>query len=89
MAIGHKTGGRTAGTPNRRTKEVAELLESLGCDPIEGMVRIAMDAANSPELRGKMYSDLARYVYPQRKAIEHSGSVEAPLTITVLREDIP
>ncbi|MGA7415142.1 MAG: hypothetical protein WBW33_32020 [Bryobacteraceae bacterium] len=89
MAIGHKTGGRTVGTPNRKTREVAELLESLGCDPIEGMVRIAMDQANSPELRGKMYSDLSRYVYPQRKAIEHSGVGVAPLTITVKREDIP
>jgi hypothetical protein len=62
MAIGHKTGGRMAGTPNRKTKEVAELLESFGCDPIEGMVRIANDPQNSPELRGRMHSDLARYV---------------------------
>ena len=37
MALGFKTGGRTKGTPNRRTAEVSEKLEALGCDPIEGM----------------------------------------------------
>lgn len=43
MALGRKTGGRVAGTPNKRTMEVMERLESLGCDPIEGMAKIAMD----------------------------------------------
>ena len=73
MAIGRKTGGRVVGTPNRKTKEIAELLESLGCDPIAGMARIAMEEKNSPELRGRMYAELAQYVYPKRKAVEHSG----------------
>ena len=48
-----KTGGRQAGTPNKRTLDVIAKLEALGCDPIEGMARIAMDQSNSPELRGK------------------------------------
>jgi hypothetical protein len=85
MALGHKTGGRVAGTPNRKTREVTELLESLGCDPIEGMARIAMNEAHSPELRGRMFAELAQYVAPKRKAVEHS--VDDPdnkrLTITV------
>jgi hypothetical protein len=88
MAIGRKTGGRVAGTPNRKTMEVAERLESLRCDPIEGMARIAEDTENPPELRGRMYAELAQYLHPKRKAIEHSGSGEAPLTITVVREDV-
>jgi hypothetical protein len=74
MARGRKTGGRTAGTPNKRTAEVVERLEALGCDPIEGMARLAMDAANAPELRGRMFSELAQYVAPKRKAIEHSAA---------------
>ena len=40
MALGRKTGGRVAGTPNKRTVEVIERLESLGCDPIAGMAKI-------------------------------------------------
>jgi len=73
MAAGHKTGGRRAGTPNKKTREVTELLRSLNCDPIEGMVRIAQDERCSLELRGRMFSDLAQYVYPKRRATELSA----------------
>jgi hypothetical protein len=74
MELGRKTGGRVAGTPNKRTQDVIERLALLGCNPIEGMARIAMDEANSPELRGRMYAELAQYVAPKRKAVEHSAS---------------
>ena len=37
MARGQKIGGHVAGTPNRKTQEMSALLESLGCNPIEGM----------------------------------------------------
>lgn len=74
MALGRKTGGRTAGTPNKRTAEVAERLAALDCDPIAGMARLAMDESNAPELRGRMFSELAQYVAPKRKAVEHSAT---------------
>jgi hypothetical protein len=77
MAIGKKTGGRQAGTPNRRTVEVQSRLQELGCDPIEGMALIAMDAANSPELRGRMFAELAQYVAPKRRAMDLSSD-QAP-----------
>jgi hypothetical protein len=86
MAAGYKTGGRTAGTPNKRTAEVAAKLAALGCDPIAGMARIAMDEANPIELRARMYSELAAYVAPKRKAVELSSEDEAttePLTVNV------
>ena len=35
------TGGRKAGTPNRKTGEIGELLDSLGHNPIKAMVRIS------------------------------------------------
>ena len=65
-----KTGGRKRGTPNKATLAAAEKIEALGCDPLEGMARIAMDKRNSPELRGRMFSELAQYMYPKRKAVE-------------------
>jgi hypothetical protein len=68
MSLGFKTGGRVKGTPNRRTLEVALRLENIGCDPIEGMAKL--DTNCSPELRGKMYSELAQYIYPKRRATE-------------------
>ncbi len=70
MAIGHKTGGRKKGTPNRRTAEVAERLAALDCDPLAGMAVLAMDETNTPELRRRMYAELAQYLYPKRRAIE-------------------
>jgi len=73
MALGRKTGGRVAGTPNKRTQEVMERLDALGCDPIEGMARIAMVEANAPEWRGRMFAELAEYVAPKREAVEHSA----------------
>ena len=39
---GQRFGGRRAGTPNRDTQRVFEILDKLGVDPIEGMARIAI-----------------------------------------------
>lgn len=36
-----KTGGRSAGTPNKRSLEARQRIEELGFDPIEGLVLIA------------------------------------------------
>ena len=114
MAKGIKSGGRQKGTPNKINAEVAARLAGLGCDPIEGMVKIALRECECPtcqgtlrakytlgpvgiyldpdsgkmmtcrtcwgtgkepilpELRGKMFAELAQYIAPKRKAIEHS-----------------
>jgi hypothetical protein len=76
MALGRKTGGRAAGTPNRQTREVNDILQSLGCNPIEGMARIAMNSRYSAQLRGRMFAELAQYVYPKRKNLELAGAVD-------------
>lgn len=78
---GEGRGGRQKGTPNKRTQDVAQLLAQMGCDPIEGMARIAMNEKLSPELRGRMYAELARYVYPKLKAIGHTGPGGGPMEI--------
>jgi hypothetical protein len=54
----------------------------LHCDPITGMARIALNTKNPIELRVRMFADLAQYVAPKRKALEHSaapGLIEALL----------
>ena len=79
MALRHKTGGRKAGTPNRKATEITELLESLGHNPIEAMVRIAPNPKASLELRGRMNAELAQYVYPKRKAVEVAADKDAPV----------
>ncbi len=70
MTYGRKTGGRKAGTPNKQTAELVERLEALGCNPIEGMAQLALNVENTPELRGRMFAELAGYLYPKRKAVE-------------------
>src|SRR5262245_45921495 len=72
MAKGYKTGGRVKGTPNKRTQDVTERLAELGCDPVEGMAGLAMDPNSSPDLKGRMYAELAQYVYPKRRAVEQT-----------------
>src|SRR5215510_8621978 len=72
MAKGFKTGGRLKGTPNKRTQDLTERLAELGCDPVEGMAKLAMDPNNSPDLKGRMYAELAQYVYPKRRAVEQT-----------------
>jgi hypothetical protein len=75
MAKHHKTGGRTKGTPNKRTQAVADRLEALGCDPIEGMARLAMDETVEKSIRAQMYRELAQYVAPKRRAVEVQADV--------------
>lgn len=77
VAKGYKTGGRRAGTPNRRTQEVWDQLQALGCDPIAGMARLALDVTNPPELRARMYSELAQYVAPKRKSVDVSSTSQS------------
>lgn len=71
-----KTGGRVKGTPNKKTQDVIDRLKELNCDPIEGMAKIALQALNDDDLAlaGNMYKELAQYVAPKRKAVEHTGA---------------
>jgi len=76
--------GRKVGTPNLRTVEVQKKLDELGCDPIEGMARIALDESVDLQIRAAMYKELAQYVAPKRKALEHSGDGSAAIPIVVI-----
>ncbi|SRR6266567_7412227 len=73
-----KTGGRKQGSPHTKiTRDVIALLDELQCNPIEGLSRIALDEKVAIEVRAKCYSELAKYIHPQRKAVEHSGTIRA------------
>ena len=76
---GQKTGGRTAGTPNKRTAELIERLAELDCDPVEGLARIAADPTADAALRARVYADLLPYLYPKRKALELTGADGDPV----------
>ena len=116
---GERRGGRKKGTPNKETRTLQEKLDSLGCDPIEGMALIAsgkvpcgvchgegktrykVPGTNkvgerlcescygtllehiSPDLRGRMYAEIAQYLLPKRKALEVTGADGGPLQVTL------
>jgi hypothetical protein len=67
-----KTGGRKKGTPNKATLTIAEKLEALGWDPLEGLAGIAMDLKNPPELRARCHWEALPYLYPKRRPIDSS-----------------
>ena len=76
---GPKLGGRTKGTPNKDKQELLELILSTGCKhPIQGLAEIANQAHSDGQfdLAKDCYKELAQYVAPKRKAVEHSGHVE-------------
>jgi hypothetical protein len=75
--------GRPKGALNKRTLDIVAKLAAERCDPIVGMARIAMDKKNPVELRARMFAELAQYVAPKRKAMEHStqpGLIEVLLS---------
>ena len=81
-----KTGDRVSGTPNKKTHDWPRKLENLGCDPIEGLARIAEDPATRPELKIRCYAELAQYVHPKRKAMDlGSGKDGEPVKVILER----
>lgn len=81
--------GRRKGSKNKLGTVAAERLAELKCDPLEGMARIAADPDNPPELRGKMFAELAQYVWPKRRAMEHMGKDGGPMAHSISIEFVP
>jgi hypothetical protein len=83
MALGKRTGGRKAGTPNRRTQELVLRLEALGVDPVLGLAEIAKDPTVSVDLRARVLTDLMQYVWPKRKVLDVSADAQQPISIRI------
>ena len=73
---GHaKKGGRKKGTPNKRTRELFEVLGSF--DPAQELIKLYNETDNK-DLKVSISKELMKYVYPQRKAVEMTGDIELP-----------
>jgi len=75
MAFHGPGPGRPKGSKTKQQLAVEEKLGALGCDPITAMAMLAMDDETPLEHRIKLYCELAQYIAPKRKAVEHSGDV--------------
>ena len=77
MPLPNPGPGRPPGSRNKRHLAVEAKLAELGCDPISAIALLAMDETVAIELRIKLYCELAGYVAPKLKAVEHRGDVVA------------
>lgn len=68
-----KTGGRTKGTPNRRSKQLEEILHSVKLNVPERIVELLPKLAPKEEVQ--VLLQLMPYLYPRRKALEGSVSL--------------
>lgn len=64
--------GRQKGTPNKSTQSLMEKCEAKGVDVFEAMLEYVTQPSTM-ELRFAALKELCQYLYPKRKALEHSG----------------
>jgi hypothetical protein len=76
MALGRKTGGRTAGTPNRATGDVKALAAKHGPDAIAELARLAK-GAESEQARVAACRELLDRAYGKARQ-PLSGAEDAP-----------
>jgi hypothetical protein len=86
---GERRGGRKKGTPNKVTADIASTMARLKCDPIEAMIRCAtkLESQQDWAAAGRIYSDLAEYIHPKRKAVELMGQGGNEIVVRVLRTE--
>ena len=72
-----RDSGRTNYQPRGENKELGERT----CESCYGSGRENC----SPELRGKMYSELAQYIAPKRKAVEINAEIQVSMNVIAER----
>jgi hypothetical protein len=70
VAKGFKTGGRTAGTLNKRTETMLDEIRSTGETPLQYMLRIMRDPEVSPVRRDAMAIAAAPYVHSKLAQVD-------------------
>lgn len=71
-----ENAGRKKGTPNKKTKELQEILGAF--NPAEKLMEI-YNSTEDEQLKASICKDLLKYVYPQRKAVEMTADVDMPI----------
>jgi hypothetical protein len=71
-----KSGGRIKGVPNRKTEELQDKCLRLNIDPFERLLILA-NHENDAIALGAL-KEVCQYLYPKRKALEHSGEINNP-----------
>ena len=84
-----KTGGREKGTPNKKKQELIDRIEEKypNYDPLLSLVAIGNDPETPLELKVTCHKEVAKYIHPQRKAVDISGDMninDEPIEVKVI-----
>ena len=79
---GERRGGRQNGAEQGDSGR-ARAAAHAGVRPSEGMAWRGMDSVTPVELLGRMFAELAGYVAPKRKSIEHTAEPGAVVSYVV------
>jgi hypothetical protein len=71
-----KSGGRIKGVPNRKTEELQDKCARLGLDPFEAL--LSLTTHDNENIALGALKEVCQYLYPKRKAFEHSGEINNP-----------
>jgi hypothetical protein len=78
-----KTGGRSPGTPNKKTAETQAAVEASGMTPLEYMLHVMRDVGEDSPRRLAAATAAAPYVHAKLSSIELTGENGGPMeTIT-------
>jgi hypothetical protein len=80
---GERRGGRTKGTPNKRTAEVEAAIKSTGMTPLEYLTSVYQDVNQDEAKRIDAAKAAAPYVHPKRAPINADGEDAAGITVIV------
>jgi len=70
-----KTGGRKAGTRNKKTAELIKAVESGGITPLDYMLSILRDENKTESVRLQAAKDAAPYVHQKLQSIEMESNI--------------
>lgn len=80
-----KTGGRAKGVPNKDTRTLHEICDRLKINPFEALLHLYSTTRNEGIKLGAL-SQACKYIFPQLKAIDHSGEIKNPFADKPLEE---
>lgn len=83
---GKKFGGRKKGTPNKDKRNLLDRLQEKfpGFCPLEKMCEMAVDETNDVNIRLTASKEVAQYVYPKLKSVEHMGEGGAAIEVQIV-----
>lgn len=81
-----KTGGRSPGTPNRKTAETQAAVAASGLTPLEYMLSVMRDVGEDSPRRLAAAQAAAPYVHAKLSSVELTGEGGGPLDAKLVIE---